>query len=350
MAFSSVPRESKNQIDKAGQALVDNSQLIGAERGLVDRWRACHAYPLNTFNSTLREKTRKFGGSPIIAQRLKRISTIIDKLKRFPQMKLTRMQDIGGVRAVMDSVSDVYKLAREYKGESRFAHERVNEKNYIKNPRDEDGYRSIHLVYKYKNRQAPSYNGLLIELQIRTKLQHTWATAVETMGTFLGQALKSRQGEKEWIDFFAIVSSAFAHMERTPLVPRFANLSKVETFRKVAEANDELQVLEKIKGYSIAVNEIIKKGNTQEGWFYHLIILNSLQKNVQIKAYKRDSFKQAAGDYAKVEEQVARGEKIEPVLVSAGPLDILRKAYPNFFLDISEFVKKVEYIISKVNK
>lgn len=348
MAFSSVPKESRNRINRAGQALVKEPQLIGVDKDLVDSWRACHAYPLNTFNSTLREKIRKFPNSPIVAQRLKRMPTIIDKLKRYPQMELTRMQDIGGVRAVMDSTADVYKLATEYKDKSRFAHELVNEKDYIKNPRDEDGYRSIHLIYKYKNNKVRRYNGLYVELQIRTKLQHIWATAVETMGTFLGKALKSRQGDKEWLDFFAIVSSAFAHIENTTLVPRYANISREETFRNVAKANIELQVLDKIRGYSVAVNEIVKKGNTQEGWFYHLIILNSFQKSVQIKAYKRGSFEQAVEDYAKIEEQAIKGEKIESVLVSAGPLDMLRKAYPNFFLDISDFVKHVEDIINIV--
>ena len=76
------------------------------------------------------------------------------------------------------------------------------------------------LIYKYKNNQHPQYDGLRLELQIRTKLQHIWATAVETMGTFLGQALKSRQGDKAWIDFFAETSSAFALMENCNPLPR----------------------------------------------------------------------------------------------------------------------------------
>jgi len=41
----------------------------------------------------------------------------------------------------------------------------------------------------------------LIEIQIRSKLQHIWATAVETVGFFTGQAIKSNEGEKEWNDF-----------------------------------------------------------------------------------------------------------------------------------------------------
>ncbi len=45
---------------------------------------------------------------------------------------------------------------------------------------------------------------LLIELQLRTRLQHEWATAVETMGTFLQSSLKSSQGPEEWLDFFSL--------------------------------------------------------------------------------------------------------------------------------------------------
>ena len=51
--------------------------------------------------------------------------------------------------------------------------------------------------------------------------------------------------------------------------------------------------------------------------------------------------------YSKVEAEAAKGKKIEPVLVSAGPIDELRKAYPNFFLDIRDFMKIVYDIAKK---
>ncbi len=349
MSFTLVPKESKNKINKAGKTLACGSDSDLEKEfdaiSLADKWRACHAYPLNTFNSTLRVRAKNFPNA-IVAQRLKRMSTIIDKLKRYPAMQLTTMQDIGGVRIILDSVEDVYKIAKKYSKTGEFAHGLVREYDYIQKPRDEDGYRSLHLVYKYKNKLVPSYNGLLIELQIRTRLQHTWATAVETMGTFLGQALKSRQGDREWLNFFSVTSSAFAYIENTPLVPRYKNMTFEQTFKAVANANQELKVLDKIKGFTVAVNEIIKKGNSDKGWAYHLIILNSLEKRVQIKPYTRNSFEDALRDYANIESQVTSGRKIEPVLVSAGPLAMLRQAYPNFFLDISDFVNRVNDIIS----
>ena len=98
------------------------------------------------------------------------------------------MQDIGGVRTIVGSIEQVRELQAAYKS-SRFKHQLVSEKDYIAEPKC-DGYRSVHLVFRYVNKRAPDYNGLSVEMQIRTKLQHAWATAVETMGTFLGQAHK----------------------------------------------------------------------------------------------------------------------------------------------------------------
>jgi len=78
--------------------------------------------------------------------------------------------------------------------------------------------------------------------------------------------------------------------------------------------------------------------------------LNSLERNVKITPYDRDSFNQALLDYAHAEAEAAKGAKIEPVLVSAGPLDNLRRAYPNFFLDINDFVKIVTEIVTQARK
>ncbi len=166
------------------------------------------------------------------------------------------------------------------------------------------------------------------------------------MGTFLGQALKSRQGDREWIDFFALISSAFAFKEKTPLIPRFMHFSRFETLQEIKKAEKQLGALEKMRGFSVAVDAITKKG---KGWSYHLIVLNSLEHKVQITPYERSDFKQAMLDYSEVEATAAKGVKIEPVLVSAGPIDNLRKAYPNFFLDMSDFIEKVNKLIQEVS-
>ncbi len=158
MTFARVPCETKGKIDKAGKILVEGNGNYDEESfakaiDLVNSWRACHAYPINTFQATLRVKLKSglYGRNPIAAQRLKRMPTIIDKLRQYPAMQLTTMQDIGGLRAILDTVKNVYKLAQDYRDNKGLLHELVQEKDYIENARDEDGYRSLHMIYKYKN-------------------------------------------------------------------------------------------------------------------------------------------------------------------------------------------------------
>jgi len=52
-----------------------------------------------------------------------------------PTMKLTQMQDIAGCRVVMPNVKLANKLYQEYYLKGDLKHKRVNEKNYILNPK-----------------------------------------------------------------------------------------------------------------------------------------------------------------------------------------------------------------------
>ena len=346
MAFV-LPHYSKNQVNRAGEILVTPEDYSLDEQkwaGLVlANWRACHGYPINTFQATLRQKLKTIDHTAIVAQRLKRAPSIIFKLQRFEGMKLARMQDIGGLRAVVESVGKVRKLEAAYR-DAHFKHILTSSKNYIDEPK-EDGYRSIHLIYRYVNDSAPSYNGLSLELQLRTRLQHAWATAVETMGTFLGQALKSGQGENQWRNFFEKAGAALAIVEKTAPVPSFENYTDDEVFAELADAESKLHVLEKLQGFAIAADKI----TTERGQgAYHLIILNSADRTVSIRPYPIARLEQANIDYAIIEQRTKAGETVEAVLVSAGPIDALRKAYPNYFLDTQEFVTRIARIVSDV--
>lgn len=343
MAYAS-PKYSKPEINKAGKILCSElceiEDLVWAYEVLAN-WRACHGYSINTFQALLRTKLKGIDSSAIVAQRLKRAPSVVTKLLRFPTMKLSQMQDIGGLRAVVSDVENVKKLVTAYTN-SRFKHELVSSKDYIQNPKP-DGYRSVHLVYRYKNPQAAEYNDLLIELQFRSKLQHAWATAVETMSTFLGQALKSGQGERPWREFFEISSAALASIENTPLIPEYENLSKQEIFDRLTSCEKDLQVLRKLRGFTIAALSITEEKGSGS---YHLVVLDSSSKSVTIRPYPKSQLEQANKDYAQIEERAQKGERIEAVLVSAGPVSALKKAYPNYFLDTHEFVKIMDRVIS----
>jgi putative GTP pyrophosphokinase len=97
-------------LNRAGRSLVEVelfSQEYEDALELANRWRACHAYPINTFQATLRTKIKNCKGDVLVAQRLKRMPTIIDKLVRFPNMQLTTMQDIAGIKAIFDDLNDI---------------------------------------------------------------------------------------------------------------------------------------------------------------------------------------------------------------------------------------------------
>ena len=127
------------------------------------------------------------------------------------------MQDIGGCRSIVRNVAQVRKIVANYE-KSDIKHKVFQTDDYIDKPK-ESGYRGVHLIFKYFSDKNETYNGLKIEVQVRSNLQHAWATAVETTGTFIGQALKSSQGEADWLRFFCLMGSAIAIRENTNPVP-----------------------------------------------------------------------------------------------------------------------------------
>lgn len=339
-----TPKFSKNQVNHAGEILIsktDDFDKWFSAYETLSNWRACHGYPINTFQATLRQKLKKIDSDALVAQRLKRMPSILNKLERFPGMNLSRMQDIGGLRAVVGSVHQLQKLHHNYK-ESRFTHSLISEYDYVSNPKD-SGYRSIHLIYKYKLKDISPYDGFQLELQLRTKLQHAWATAVETVGTFLEHSLKSSEGPDMWLKFFSLAGSAFAHLEDSPLVPGYELLDKAGTFSATTVESQRLGVRDMLAGYSSAV-KAIPTGTSRGAYYLVELNLKGEQKSVSIIPFARDQLEKANVEYSKAEKRAASGEDIQVVLVSAGSVESLRRAYPNYFLDTHDFLRQLKRI------
>jgi putative GTP pyrophosphokinase len=300
-----TPKFSRSQVSKAGNHLAAKSiQDVASARDLDDwfhayevlaNWRACHGYPINTFQATLRTRLKKVDDGALVAQRLKRTPSILNKLRRFNGMNLARMQDIGGLRAVVGSMRQLGVLNELYLS-TPLSHELVSQYDYVRNPKP-SGYRSIHLVYRYKARTPTPYDGLLLELQLRTRVQHSWATAVETAGTFLEHSLKSSEGPEEWLRFFALAGNAFAHIERSASVPGFENSSRNDTFRRTAAEAKRLRIRDMLMGYSSAVREI--SPGTKRATFYIVQLnLGGSEKTVSITPFARDQLERANATYA----------------------------------------------------
>jgi putative GTP pyrophosphokinase len=334
---------SKGQIDRAGELLKrynGNEEELNQALEILSNFRACHAYPINTFQATLRYKLKALGIESLTSQRLKRTPSILSKLERYDGMRLSQMQDIGGLRAVLPTITDVYNLKRAYDN-IKFGHEIKSEKDYIEFPK-ETGYRSLHMVYKYNNEQNRNYNGLMLELQIRTRLQHSWATAVETVGTFINHSLKSSQGPDEWLSFFELVGNAFAHLEQTNPVPFYAHVSGRETFRKVKLEAKRLKIIEQLNAFRLTVNSV--ETDKKQGTL-HLVTLDIEKREVTIRSFGKNALEEASLAYISEEKLITETNKRQVVLVSSDSLESLKKAYPSYFLDTQEFLSTLENII-----
>lgn len=336
-----IPEYTKNKINRAGNTLRDdttNQEQINESLKIIDNWRASHAYPLHVMYIHLRRLAN--GKNILVVERLKRLDSIINKLKRTPDMELWRMQDLGGCRCILESIDDVYCFSDKYR-KSKIRHEFKRCYDYIKQPKT-SGYRSLHLVYKYYSDKKETYNkNMLIELQFRTHLQHIWATALETMGIFTKQNLKASQGDENVKRFFVLVSSLFALEENCSVVPETSNdRNELISEIKSIEANfNIIDTLSAIKVFSDSTSEIEMKKSG-----YYMLILNFNTRKLQVKYFQPSEIDTANDIYSQIEKTRAEN-KIDAVLVRAESFVDLKKAYPNYFADISEFIDKVRNYI-----
>lgn len=341
-----VPLYSKKQIDKAGKIISDSNSTDEEKKQaleIINNWRSSHAYPLQIIAKNLRDNNKQ----ALVVQRLKRLDSIVGKLKRNnnqERMSLYKMQDIGGCRVIVDTIDDVYKAEEQF-AKSRIRHEKKHFKDYIKEPK-KSGYRSYHVVYKYHSDKNDTYNkNMLIEIQFRTKLQHLWATALETMGIYTKQNLKASEGEEGILRFFTVISSYLALLEGTPVCPNTSdNLD--ELVEEIKYLNKKYKIQKKLLSIRATINYIKNEGsNGGTKYAYYILLLDTKEENrLQVFPYTKSHFDLATKSYDAIESR--HDPDIDVVLVSAESLEALRQAYPNYFADIEEFVK----IIIKICK
>ena len=160
-----------------------------------------------------------------------------------------------------------------------------------------DGYRSYHLVFKYRSvaDRLNIYKGLCIEIQLRSNLQHAWASSVETVSTVTGQSLKSNIGDKSWKRFFALRGTAIARWERTPLIDGTPT-TEVALRDELISLCDSLKVEDVLLGWREALNIIEPHETARE----YLLVLDTNKKLIQITAFGRKQILDASEQYLKI--------------------------------------------------
>lgn len=328
---------TKKQVRKAG----DNIRAGIASKydyEIISSWRSLHAQLMSSFATSINRKLKINKITPkVVARRLKRLNSIEYKLKRFADMKLDRMQDIAGLRIVFSNLEQakIFQQIMEQtylKGSRKFKLLRTSD--YIDKPKD-DGYRSIHQIYEYQDTTKRA-----LELQLRTQLQHFWATAVEVLGITSKSKIKQGEGEEQYKEFFRLSSALFCMIEKTKIHDNYSNFTQKQICKKILELDEKYNILKMLSGLVVSsknIEELQKKTH-----YYFVIALDMNTRHLRITGYKKLDFEKAKEYYDFLEQKSKTTNDSDVVLVSSDKIKTLRNAYPNYYLDSREFVKVIE--------
>lgn len=335
-----------NAVRKAGEHLagpipvgpdtsLEEQAKILRTFSIAHSWRNSHVYPMTSVRASISQRMRRGGISGLTASRPKRMSSIRKKLARFG-VKLDQINDLAGCRAILDDSDGVRRIIEICR--THFPHPVRKEYPYIENPKD-DGYRSHHMVFEFDGgKDRDDFSGRRVEFQIRTRLQHSWATAVEAVGLYRNEDMKAGQGDPEWLRLFALLSAEFAHAERSPvntLMP-----SREVRIREIRDLNKSIgaaAVLEDIKNAThFAENFVHDKPK------YYLIRYMP-DRTVSVESYHNAIL--GAESLDAIEQEIEAGQTCsKAVLVEVDKVDRLVEAYPNYFGDVSLLIRNLKHI------
>ena len=344
MDYPKMPSESKSALDRAGRILAKGTDYIGeAEnaRLIVAKWRAAHMMPLRVAADDLKERLARLSINAFVALRLKRLFRIRDKLQQSPGMRVTQMQDVGALRAVVPSIADVDRLAADYSERPASCLFESSRDDYIRAPKP-SGYRSLHITFKYRATTPSPYDGINLELQVRTQKQHLWASAVEITGLESGAHHKYDKGDPRWTDFFIASAELIARHEGGPHSSEYLGLHDNVISEHVRHFDLEVQAIENYLNSPKRVPQLELNATTQYATGNDSVLLRLDLRTGSLVAtlYSDRQQAEAVAAYAAAEAQQSFvNDQMSVVLVSVATPELLREAYPTFFLDASGFAK-----------
>lgn len=256
------------------------------------------------------------------------------------------MQDIGGVRVIADTIQDVYAL---YKAVSDNRKSRqileLPPNDYIARPK-RDGYRSLHQVFRYVSDKHPEANGLRIELQIRTRLQHAWATAVETLGAIEKASFKTGEGNDAVKRYFQLASALFSLDEGQPVTEPCKGMSHKELVREFEALDKRLEATAKLR--TLAVRQLPKiTGRDRKNGLLLLVLKVSPNGDSQLDVQRYDNLSVAEMAYSGIELLNKDNPAVYVLLMNTNNVSKLQQAYPNYYLDASLYLENIKRVCEK---
>jgi hypothetical protein len=332
---------------RAGEALAGNVPWNNEKEAedarhvfrVAHNWRDSHAYPMRKVRYELAGYVRKFklgGGFPVA--RLKRMPSIRRKLRAIPG-NLNQMNDLAGCRVILPAMDDIAGFLERLRAGT--SHEVFREYPYIQEMKP-DGYRSHHMVLKFCGTGDEAvYQGRRVEVQVRTQLQHSWATAVEAVGLYRREDLKAGKGNPDWLRLFRLMSEEFALEEGCASESSHRRLEISELEKKL----DAVESLERLsQAFSYSESYIFDPKDKPD---YFQIEYDRTHGTVRVRPFFGPIYATMSYDAAELKNAESGTGETKIVLVEVDEIENLRAAYPNYFGDVQKFKTKLRDIAGR---
>jgi len=322
---------SRTKIDKSGECLAketwsNEDQHIESEI-IFDDYRKLHLEPLTEITIKLQSWLSEFGKDFYIAQRIKRKPQILRKLQRF-HVRLSQLQDIGGVRVIFEENSHIDGFTSFMKNKITKGHFFVIERetDYREHGRDDSGYRALHFIISRKN--------VKIELQLRSRIQHNWAERIERTSVIYGYYLKELQGDSRVLEYFKLLSNIFYEIENKRN-PSSNLIDELETKRleceKVIQASDKKNVFESSVNENFFKAMVNKDASLKTNFHNWMIVFDWNTGAFENWRVINGKSNEAITMYVDLEKQYPAETGYEVVMIGSSDVTAIRKTHSHYF-------------------
>src|SRR6266508_684201 len=186
---------SKTQIDRLGDRLKRGS-LVESDLRSLDDYRRTFGEAYETVVQSIREQLHlEPTGRPA-----KSTGSLIEKLHR-ESIRLTQVQDIAGCRVIVADVAEQERVVASLC--TVFPTASVVDRRAIPS----HGYRAVHVVAQV--------SGTLVEIQVRSSLQHLWGELSEKLSDVVDPSIKYGGGPAIVRALLSKTSDGIARFEET---------------------------------------------------------------------------------------------------------------------------------------
>lgn len=232
-------KASKTQIDRLGERLKKGN-ISDDDLRLLDVYRRSFS---EAYEFVVGAIKNDLGLAPT-GRPAKSTTSIADKLRR-ESIRLTQIQDIAGCRLIVSDINNQETTVQSLS--NIFEHTTVVDRR----DKPSHGYRAVHVIV--------NYGGQMIEIQVRTLLQHLWAELSEKYSDVVNPKIKYGRGDKAIQAF--LTKASFTVGVAEAIETRLANAQTSNlTDKETADIQEKLSSLRQamFKRYGDTIEKLEK--------------------------------------------------------------------------------------------